>query len=447
MSLEPAPSPRAPATGLPARLCCTLQHRRPRPAGRLNKLCMGNSMNIENMTVAKRLGLGFGLVLLLLAGITTLGTIRLSGLHEKVLSISEGRVPQLLLANNWTFQLLETARHTRNMLIFDEPAKIAGEVEAVMKNKRQRAEYMKQLQQTTVLPQGKALLQDVIESRALYTPLEDSYLALVQKGDMAGAKTLLLGSMRPAQLDYIAKLQKYVVYQNEGVALVGKEAAEEYASGRNMLVALGVAALLAGVAAAWVITRSLLKQLGGEPADAVEAANRIASGDLSAQRQLHGSDKDSLMCAMDAMRDNLARIVAQVRSGTDTIAGASAEIASGNLDLSSRTEQQAGTLEETASSMEELNSTRRFPPACRPAARCARTGPDCRWRSPRTPRRWCPCRCAPGRRCGPDCRAWRPSHTSGCPCRRCATGPAPTGRRRRCGWRPRRHRPVRRRAA
>src|SRR5471030_2994950 len=292
---------------------------------------MGKNMNIENMTVAKRLGWGFGLVLMLLVGITTLGTIRLTGLNQKVLSISEGRVPKLLLANNWTFQLLETARHTRNMLIFDEPAKIAGEVEAVMQNKRQRAEYMKQLQQTTVLPQGKALLQDVIESRALYTPLEDSYLALVQKGDMAGAKTLLLGSMRPAQLDYIAKLQKYVVYQNEGVALVGKEAAEEYASGRTMLVALGVAALLAGVAAAWVITRSLLKQLGGEPADAVEAANRIASGDLSAQRQLHGSDKDSLMCAMDAMRDN--------------------------LDLSSRTEQQAGTLEETASSMEELNST------------------------------------------------------------------------------------------
>jgi len=314
-------------------------------------------MNIENMTVAKRLGLGFGLVLLLLAGITTLGTIRLSGLHEKVLSISEGRVPQLLLANNWTFQLLETARHTRNMLIFDDPAKIASEVEAVMINKRQRVEYMKQLQQSTVQPQGKALLEDVIESRAIYTPLEDAYLALVQRGEMAGAKALLLGSMRPAQLDNIAKLQKYVVYQNEGVALVGKEAAEEYAGGRTMLVALGVAALLAGVAAAWMITRSLLKQLGGEPADAVEAANRIASGDLSAQGQLHSGDKDSLMCAMDAMRDNLARIVAQVRSGTDTIAGASAEIASGNLDLSSRTEQQAGTLEETASSMEELNST------------------------------------------------------------------------------------------
>jgi methyl-accepting chemotaxis protein len=63
------------------------------------------------------------------------------------------------------------------------------------------------------------------------------------------------------------------------------------------------------------------------------------------------------MFAMKAMRDNLVKIVAQVRTGTDTIATATAEIAAGNLDLSSRTEEQASSLEETAASMEELTST------------------------------------------------------------------------------------------
>jgi methyl-accepting chemotaxis protein len=64
-----------------------------------------------------------------------------------------------------------------------------------------------------------------------------------------------------------------------------------------------------------------------------------------------------MLFAMKTMRDDLAGIVGQVRSGTDTIATASGQIASGNLDLSSRTEQQASSLEETASSMEELTST------------------------------------------------------------------------------------------
>jgi methyl-accepting chemotaxis protein len=63
------------------------------------------------------------------------------------------------------------------------------------------------------------------------------------------------------------------------------------------------------------------------------------------------------MAAMKRMRDALAGIVGDVRAGTDLIAIASREIASGNLDLSSRTEEQASSLEETAASMEELTST------------------------------------------------------------------------------------------
>jgi len=64
-----------------------------------------------------------------------------------------------------------------------------------------------------------------------------------------------------------------------------------------------------------------------------------------------------LLAALKAMNENLRVIVGRVRDGTDTMKTASQEIASGNLDLSSRTEQQAGSLEETASSMEELTST------------------------------------------------------------------------------------------
>jgi methyl-accepting chemotaxis protein len=68
-------------------------------------------------------------------------------------------------------------------------------------------------------------------------------------------------------------------------------------------------------------------------------------------------DQASLLYAMKSMRDNLAKIVGDVRGATATISQASDEIAGGNLDLSSRTEQQASSLEETAASMEELTST------------------------------------------------------------------------------------------
>jgi len=105
------------------------------------------------------------------------------------------------------------------------------------------------------------------------------------------------------------------------------------------------------------LVRSVERSIGGDPDDAVEVAHRIAAGDLGAEVDVRAGDTASLMAAMKAMRDALAAIVAQVRSGTDLIATTSREIASGNLDLSSRTEQQAASLEETAASMDELTLT------------------------------------------------------------------------------------------
>ncbi|CAH0137965.1 Methyl-accepting chemotaxis protein IV [Massilia sp. Bi118] len=106
-----------------------------------------------------------------------------------------------------------------------------------------------------------------------------------------------------------------------------------------------------------LLIRNVERALGGDPGYAVAVAQRIAGGDLGAEVTVRAGDDASLMAAMKAMRDALAGIVTQVRSGTDLIATASSQIASGNLDLSSRTEEQASSLEETAASMEELTST------------------------------------------------------------------------------------------
>src|SRR5690606_21720105 len=126
------------------------------------------------------------------------------------------------------------------------------------------------------------------------------------------------------------------------------------------LLYFSIAALILGAllfAIGMIITRGLLRQLGGEPGYAADVARSIAAGDFSIDVRLRKNNTGSMLFAMRAMRDSLAQIVSNVRSGTDTIATASSEIAAGNLDLSSRTEEQASSLEETASSMEELTST------------------------------------------------------------------------------------------
>ena len=106
----------------------------------------------------------------------------------------------------------------------------------------------------------------------------------------------------------------------------------------------------------FLISRGILKQLGGEPDYATKLTQRIAEGDLSVSIALKHPEQASLLAAIATMRDRFAVIVRQVRDGSEGVATASAEIAQGNNDLSARTEQQASALEETAASMEELSS-------------------------------------------------------------------------------------------
>ncbi|HEX8956711.1 MAG TPA: methyl-accepting chemotaxis protein, partial [Burkholderiaceae bacterium] len=171
------------------------------------------------------------------------------------------------------------------------------------------------------------------------------------------ATKVLIKEIRPAQKKWLEALNDLVALEDKQNAEAATDARTAFGNARSLMLGLGIVAVLAGIAAAWWITRRLLKQLGGEPDYAAQIANQIASGDLQGTIDTDGSDHTSLLVAMKTMRDSLVHIVAQVRVGTDTIATASGEIAAGNLDLSSRTEQQASSLEKTASSMEELTAT------------------------------------------------------------------------------------------
>jgi len=119
-----------------------------------------------------------------------------------------------------------------------------------------------------------------------------------------------------------------------------------------ILTALIVIASLATVS--WFVVRTIWQQLGGEPEYAREIARAVAAGDLAMDIRTDAKDSTSLLVALKEMRLRLATMVAEIKGSAETIAVASAEIASGNADLAGRTESQASSLERTARAMDEL---------------------------------------------------------------------------------------------
>jgi methyl-accepting chemotaxis protein len=126
---------------------------------------------------------------------------------------------------------------------------------------------------------------------------------------------------------------------------------------REVLADVAVSAAVLAVIAALgvVVARSVLRQIGGEPAEAIAAMEQVAAGNLAVA--LHDAPRDSLLAALGRMTAALRTAIGQVRVATDGIATASSEIALGNQDLSARTEQTASNLQQTAASMDQLTGT------------------------------------------------------------------------------------------
>ena len=137
----------------------------------------------------------------------------------------------------------------------------------------------------------------------------------------------------------------------------GQAAAVTYRQTRIAVLALLALGLVLGVALAWLITRSLLRQFGGEPGEAVAAVQAVAAGDLRHPVQVRAGFEDSLMGSIAEMQRSLASVVSAVRLNADNVASASLQIAAGNTDLSRRTEDQSAALQRTAASMDELGGT------------------------------------------------------------------------------------------
>jgi methyl-accepting chemotaxis protein len=317
-------------------------------------------MNLNNMKVGTRLALGFALVLVLLVAVAVVGILRMAQIQDRldhvvsVSNVSTGLVVEM--RNNVSDRLASL----RVLTLMTDPADMEPEI---VKFKEQTAKYDAAQAKLTALfatyanGQEKTLLNQIKEHEATAMPAIGRATDLYLAANAMGATRVMIREVRPVQRKWTDALNALSALEDKQNAQSKADAETAFANARNFMLVLLVLAVVIGIVAAVVITRSLLKQLGGEPAYTAKIAGSIAHGDLSIVIDTKASDRGSLLVEMKEMRNSLVGIVEQVRRGTETIGTASREIAAGNIDLSSRTELQASSLEKTASAMEQLTST------------------------------------------------------------------------------------------
>ncbi len=310
---------------------------------------------MKNLKLSQRLGAAFGAVLVLLFCISFLAMNGIGKTFESVRAMYDESVVPLADLSNTEYLAMRNRILAMDMMLNDDPQNIEKRSEEQLRNSAGIDKSWEHYKTTNLTDPEKDLVKEFEPALTAYraqgiTPIRDAMKA-GKKDQALELYKSQLSPLAPKAFETLAKLKdiqvKLAKTQFDQSVDVNK-------SVRYLTIVFAVLAILAGALLAWFITRSIT----GPMNQAVDLAQSVASGDLTRQITVESNDETgTLLQALKDMNTSLDGIVGKVRSGTSSIANASAEIAQGNQDLSSRTEAQAGALEETASSMEELTST------------------------------------------------------------------------------------------
>lgn len=308
-------------------------------------------MGFNDLRIGVRMGLGFGLLITMMLVMVIVGVLRFGDVGEINDRIIEKDWVKADAANVINATTRVNARRTMELVIATNPEQIARAKSDIDTNKKIISDALETLDKLIYLPEGKALLAKLKEARGAYVASFTKVAKLVEEGKRDDAVALLNSETLPALDALQAPISGLNELQRKIVVASSAELKSKTAGARTLLLIMGAFGLVVGVGFFFWMTKAITRPIH----EAVRMAKTVASGDLTGQVTASSKDETGeLLTALQDMNDSLVNIVHQVRNGVDSMATATSQIAAGNMDLSSRTEEQASALEQTAASMEEL---------------------------------------------------------------------------------------------
>ena len=311
----------------------------------------------HHMKIGARLAWGFGAVLSLVLLVSALSWLGLRVTNTEVDLVLQDRYPKVKQVHQIRAELNLQARIVGD-LAFLEDLQIRRDELAALDTSRAKASDLYQALHTTIHNErGKALLTQAEAARQAYAHALEAFIAVATAHDQDAASDLLISQLRPRLQDYERHLAELTTYQEDLMNQGGVAVDHTLGQLQSGLLLVCACSLLTAGGLAWLVTRSVTAPL----LNVIGAVDRVSRGDLTvAVRTDRADELGDLQQALLRLKDALSSAVGVVRHQAEGVAGASSEIAQGNLDLSQRTEEQASALQQTAATMIQLSETLRL---------------------------------------------------------------------------------------
>ncbi len=311
----------------------------------------------NQLKLATKLIVAFLIVALIAAAIGFTGNYSVSRVNDMMTSMYKDRLVPISDIGTMRVHAADNFRRMYEVVTAAD-AKAVEDASQKIAESRAVIEKMWQHYLATDLVQAE---RDAIEKINITSPKylasADKVIALAKEGKSAEAAALLTNESRL----YYNELRALRAELSEINAKVAEEANAEgdriAAEISTLLTGLMIGGFLLSIALGLVVTRVIVRQLGGEPDYAAEIVRQVSEGDLTVDVQIKAGDTTSLLAAMKQMTSKLRSVMEDVRSTADSLASASEQISSSAQALSQNASEQAANVEETSASVEEISAT------------------------------------------------------------------------------------------
>ncbi|MGZ5202680.1 MAG: methyl-accepting chemotaxis protein [Telluria sp.] len=298
---------------------------------------------INNLSIGRRLAAGFALTIALCILMAVFGYLQMGSLTTKTQEMIQVPLAKERMIADW-YRSIYSGIRLGPFFVKDAQS---------VANSSSISQLQKKIETLLSSDEEKAMFSNIAVRRKAYIDARDEAKRLKANGGAEELERFMDAAYRPAAMAYQDSVQALLDFQRRAIDDIATGIAAEVNRNQHVEMVIGLLCVLCGGLIAWLLTVSVTKPLEM----AVGIAKRVAQGDLTCDVLVASRDETGqLLECLQTMIASLNRIVMDVRDGAEAIDAASAHIVAGNLDLSSRTEQQASAIEETAATIEQITA-------------------------------------------------------------------------------------------
>jgi methyl-accepting chemotaxis protein len=310
----------------------------------------------RDLKVSTKLLVGFGTVLLCLLGIGVFSVRESSTLNAATRDVALNWMPSA----KWLAVINKASSDFRQReyrhLLNTEQADMDSTEKAMNDNLHTMQEAQKNYEPLITSPEERAMYERFTTDHSKYLEGNQKLIKVSRTNRKADAM-LALQEGRPLFHGMEKTLNALIELNEKGAMTATKAAEDTYGSVRSTTIACIIASFGISLLLGFVVTRSILKQLGGEPGYAADLVKRMAAGDLTVNIVYDEKNSSSLLAALAEMADKLRNTISEVKTASLNLSNASTQVSATAQSMAQAASEQAASVEETSASIEEMSAS------------------------------------------------------------------------------------------